>query len=121
LLAGVGTVCNIDVLQLVSHGFAGCPDNVYNFFVQFPAERRIAVTEINVSDLRQHLPAYLRRVQAGEELAITAHGRVIARLVPDQDPRVAAKERLAKLRATAMVGDVVSPVAEDWEATRDHP
>ena len=62
-----------------------------------------------------------RRVQAGEELAITAHGRVIARLVPDHDPRAAAKSRLAALRAKATVGDVVSPLADDWEATRDRP
>ncbi|MBC7543867.1 MAG: type II toxin-antitoxin system prevent-host-death family antitoxin [Candidatus Sericytochromatia bacterium] len=79
------------------------------------------MTEITVSDLRQHLPAYLRRVQDGEELAITSHGRVIARLVPDQDPHVAAKARLAKLRARATVGDVESPIGEDWEATRDRP
>ena len=77
--------------------------------------------EVTVSDLRQHLPAYLRRVQSGEALTITSHGRVIARLIPDQDPRHAAKARLASLRAAATVGDVVSPVATEWEAARDTP
>jgi prevent-host-death family protein len=79
------------------------------------------MTEVNVSDLRQHLPSYLRRVQAGEELAITSHGRVVARLVPDSDPSAAAKARLAQLRSKAIVNDVVAPIGEDWEAAGDTP
>ncbi len=42
------------------------------------------VRKINVSEARQTLPAQLDRVVAGEEVAITRHGRVVAVLVrPD--------------------------------------
>lgn len=37
---------------------------------------------IGVRELRQHASRYLARVEAGEELGVTNHGRLIARLVP---------------------------------------
>ena len=37
--------------------------------------------EVNVTDLRAHLPAFLASVQAGEEVLVTSRGKVIARLV----------------------------------------
>ncbi|GAB3128863.1 type II toxin-antitoxin system Phd/YefM family antitoxin [Tsukamurella serpentis] len=37
---------------------------------------------IGVRELRQHASKYLARVEAGEELAVTNHGRLVARLVP---------------------------------------
>jgi prevent-host-death family protein len=37
---------------------------------------------IGVRDLRQNLSRYLERVKAGEDLVVTEHGRVVARLVP---------------------------------------
>lgn len=73
---------------------------------------------VNVSDLRTRLPEYLSRAEAGEEIEVTRRGEVIARLVPARDRRRTAKERLAALRTSASVGDVVSPVDEDWEAAR---
>lgn len=72
--------------------------------------------EVNVSELRNHLPEYLSRAESGEEILVTRRGRVIARLSPAQDTRAAAKERLEVLRARARIGDVVSPIPEAWEA-----
>jgi prevent-host-death family protein len=46
---------------------------------------------VSVSDLRQNLPAYLKRVQAGEQLQITSRGRVIARIEPERDPAEEAR------------------------------
>lgn len=40
------------------------------------------MTSINVTELRRHLPEYLKQVQAGEEVIITVHGKAIARLCP---------------------------------------
>ncbi|MEZ0364234.1 type II toxin-antitoxin system Phd/YefM family antitoxin [Mycobacterium sp. pUA109] len=37
---------------------------------------------IGVRELRQNASKYLRRVEAGEELAVTMRGRLVARLVP---------------------------------------
>lgn len=43
---------------------------------------------------KTHLPALLKRVEAGESLTITRHGRPIARLVP-----VAERQRLSAAEA----------------------
>jgi prevent-host-death family protein len=75
-----------------------------------------AVLKVSVSDLRDHLPEYLDKAEAGEEILVTRRGRTVARLSAAGDPRAAAKERLAQLRQSARVGDVVSPVETDWEA-----
>jgi prevent-host-death family protein len=37
---------------------------------------------IGVRELRQNASKYLRQVEAGEELAVTMRGRLVARLVP---------------------------------------
>jgi prevent-host-death family protein len=37
---------------------------------------------IGVRELRQHASRYLARVEAGEELAVSNNGRLVARLVP---------------------------------------
>ena len=72
--------------------------------------RRVKVTE-----LRHALPAYLKAVQAGEELTIECRGKIVARLVPDRSAEEAAQERLIALRSSALVGDVISPTGEAWE------
>lgn len=75
--------------------------------------------EVNVTELRNHLPAYLGSVQDGEELLITSRGKVIAKLVPVEDPRQRARETLRELRRRCRIGDVVSPLGESWEAESD--
>lgn len=85
---------------------------------------------VNVTELRQHLPDYLRQVQLGGEFAITWHGRTIARLVPDRtvDVREAARQRLQALRGTVIVGEVVSEPSDHlgdhlgdvWTGDADH-
>jgi prevent-host-death family protein len=77
---------------------------------------------VNITELRQHLPAYLKQVQAGHEIAITLHGRTIARIVPDSDvsAREAATVRLANLRGTMIVGDVLTPLDTEWTGDVRH-
>lgn len=72
--------------------------------------------EVNVTELRKNLPAYLGMVRAGEELLLTSRGQKIARLTPVTDERAGAKEKLAVLRGKCRIGDVVSPLEEKWEA-----
>ncbi|MEA3275040.1 MAG: type II toxin-antitoxin system prevent-host-death family antitoxin [Pseudomonadota bacterium] len=74
--------------------------------------------EVNVSDLRNRLPEFLDKAEAGEEILVTRRGRVVARLTAAHDTRASAKEQLATLRKRAHVGDVVSPIEADWEAAR---
>jgi prevent-host-death family protein len=72
--------------------------------------------KVNVTELRQNLPSYLARVRKGEAVEVTVRGRVIARIVPEEDRRAAARKRLKALRKTAYVGDVMSPSGEKWDA-----
>lgn len=79
------------------------------------------MAEVNVTELRQHLPGYLKRVQAGEELCITLHGRTIARLVPAEDEAEAARRRLFALRGHCVIADVTGPLPEaNWTGDADH-
>lgn len=76
------------------------------------------MAKVKVSELRQSLPEYLARVRGGEELEITVHGRVIARIVPEAGRAAAAREWLKALRPKARVGDVIAPSGERWNVER---
>lgn len=80
------------------------------------------MSSVNVTELRQHLPEYLKQVQAGEEISITLHGKTIARIVPEakESKREVAFKRLEVLRGTVIVGDILSPLAEEWTGDADH-
>jgi len=45
---------------------------------------------VAIVELKAHLSSLLAEVEGGDEIAITRHGRVVARLVPDA-PRMAAE------------------------------
>jgi len=77
---------------------------------------------VNVTELRQHLPDYLKQVQQGEEIAVTLHGKTIARIVPDrqESKREAALKRLEALRGTVIVGDILAPLDEEWTGDADN-
>jgi prevent-host-death family protein len=76
------------------------------------------MSEVKVTELRQNLPEYLAEVRKGKELKVTLHGKVIARIVPEQDAKDSARRRLAALRAKCKVGDVISPAGARWDAER---
>lgn len=64
------------------------------------------MTTISASDARQTLPAQLDRVEAGEEIAITRHGRVVALLVPPESRR---RQRAEEAWAAAdRIGDRIA-------------
>jgi prevent-host-death family protein len=74
---------------------------------------------VSISELRQHIAEYVEQVHAGAEIIVTRGGEPVARMVPVVDRRQEAESYLARLRKTAVVGDVVSPVFEnDWDAMK---
>ena len=75
--------------------------------------------KIKVTELRKHLPGYLKDVQQGDRIQITSHGRVIARLVPEPAAVEKARESLDRWAETALLGDVTSPIEDKWEAEDD--
>lgn len=73
---------------------------------------------INITELRNHLPHYLSTVQRGNKILVTTHGKVIARIVPPVDTKSEALKQLKILRKKCKVGDVVSPIDDEWDATK---
>src|SRR5882757_9442721 len=78
------------------------------------------VTSTGIRELKDNLSRYIRRIEAGERIAITAHGRVVAELVPP-----GAKAKAAPSRFDELVGaGVIRPPleagapAEDWPDIR---
>ena len=63
--------------------------------------------EISVRELKSRLSEYLRRVAAGEEVLVTSHGKVVARLVPPRTRRQAKtsqqEELIARFRSLQWV------------------
>jgi prevent-host-death family protein len=81
---------------------------------------RIIMPRVKVTELRQNLPAYLVQVGHGEEIEITVHGRVVARIVPEQDRAEAARVRLAQRRkdGARILGDIVNMPKVIWDGER---
>jgi prevent-host-death family protein len=71
---------------------------------------------VGISDFRANMSAFLQQVQAGQIIRLMHRGREVAKLVPPDYAQNAARQELASLRETAVVGDVVSPVNETWSA-----
>lgn len=70
------------------------------------------MSRISVSTARQTLPEQLDRVEAGEEVSITRHGRVVAVLVrPD----------VLKARRASKVWDEAERIAGLLDSTRSEP
>lgn len=61
---------------------------------------------VGVRELRQNLSVYLRRVQRGESLVVTEHGRPVARLGPLPAGGDAIERMIAEGRATAAAGSL---------------
>jgi prevent-host-death family protein len=70
---------------------------------------------IGVNTLRKNLMGLLKKVENGESIIITSRGHEIALLVPPGNKTEKARRTLEELRKTAYVGDVISPVSEEWE------
>ena len=73
---------------------------------------------VNISEFRANLLKYLVKAKNGEELNITSHGEVLATIVPPANRAKRAKARLKQLSKTAVIGDVLSPLGEDWDALK---
>lgn len=74
--------------------------------------------QVNITELRNHLPKYLSSVQKGHTLLVTAHGQAIAQIIPPTDTQAEAIEQLKKLRKKCEIGDVISPINEKWDADK---
>lgn len=73
---------------------------------------------VGIRELKDNLSHYVRRVEAGERVTVTAHGRVVAELVP---PGSGAGRQPAR-RFDALVAEgVVVPAMEEGDPTDGWP
>jgi prevent-host-death family protein len=75
------------------------------------------VAEVGAFEAKNKLSALLNRVEQGEEIVITRHGRPVARLVPtnggiDRSQAQAALQRMRERAAQARLGPF------DWETLK---
>lgn len=72
---------------------------------------------LSVSELRANLLSAIEEIKKGKTITVTSHGKPVAQLVPPPNRRKEAIAKIKALRKTAIIGDVVSPTGETWEAS----
>jgi antitoxin (DNA-binding transcriptional repressor) of toxin-antitoxin stability system len=70
-----------------------------------------------IRELKNHLSRYVRRIEAGERVAVTAHGRIVAELGPPTGARPGRRSRYDELVAAG----VVRPPAESGDPLANWP
>lgn len=73
--------------------------------------------ETGIRELRDNLSRYIRRIEAGERVLVTAHGRVVAELGPPHSTRPNHSSEFAGLVASG----VITPPAEDGDPLENCP
>ena len=73
--------------------------------------------ETGIRELKDNLSRYIRRIEAGERIAITAHGRVVAELVPPGAKTTGTLSRFDELIASG----AIRPPLEAGDPTEDWP
>jgi prevent-host-death family protein len=79
------------------------------------------MSEVNVTELRQNLPAYLAKVRRGQRIKVTSRGQVIAEIVPPAPDKGEADAARARLRGSVLEYDrPLEPVfdSNEWEMNR---
>lgn len=71
---------------------------------------------ITVSALRSNLKRALSKIRKGKSIVITSRGKSIGLITPILDEKKEAIKYMEKLRQTAKVDDVISPITVDWDA-----
>lgn len=74
--------------------------------------------KVAVSKFRANLVGFLKRVEKGEVIALTSRGHEVAKIIPPDNKSENARNALKELRKTAIIGDVLSPIEEEWEALK---
>lgn len=69
--------------------------------------------QLTVTEIKAKLLSLLKDVEAGQEVEITRHGRMIARLVPAFGP-VGLKGSLSGVAATAAPDDALFSTNAEW-------
>jgi prevent-host-death family protein len=74
--------------------------------------------ETGIRELRDNLSRYIRRVEAGQRIAVTAHGRVVAELVP---PGTAARQAPGRQWDELIASGILHPPVEPGDPFEGWP
>ena len=74
------------------------------------------IITFSMTELRVNLQVAIEEVKKGNTIIVTSHGKPVAQLIPPPDRRQEAIARLKALRKTVIIGDIISPTGEKWEA-----
>ena len=72
---------------------------------------------ITISELRANLMSAIEMVKKGKTLTVTSHGKPVAQIIPPSDRRAEAIAKLKAMRKTVIIGDIISPIGDPWEAS----
>jgi antitoxin (DNA-binding transcriptional repressor) of toxin-antitoxin stability system len=75
------------------------------------------VASTGIRELKDNLSRYIRRIEGGERISITAHGRVVAELVPPGSKTRGTSTRFDELIASG----VIRPPLEAGDPTEGWP
>jgi len=73
---------------------------------------------IAVSDLRANLMKTLSRIRSGAKIRITSRGKDVAELIPVEGSRQHAADMLKEMGREAIIGDIIRPIDEAWDAEK---
>jgi prevent-host-death family protein len=74
--------------------------------------------ETGIRELKDNLSRYIRRVEAGQRIAVTAHGRVVAELVP---PGASTRQMRASRWDQLIAAGILHPPVEAGDPFEDWP
>jgi len=77
----------------------------------------MGMTSRGIRDLKDNLSQYVRQVEAGERIAVTAHGRIVAELVPPTGSGAEHRRAYDQLVAAG----IVRPPIEEGDPLADWP
>jgi prevent-host-death family protein len=69
---------------------------------------------VTATEAKAKILALLDQVEAGEEVEITRHGRLVARLVPARGGRALKGKFAGMVQILATEDELLSPIGEDW-------
>jgi prevent-host-death family protein len=76
------------------------------------------IVEAGIRELKNNLSRYIRRIEAGERISVTAHGRVVAELVP---PGSGTSRRATSRWDDLIAAGVLHPPVESGDPFEDWP
>lgn len=73
--------------------------------------------ETGIRELKDNLSRYIRRIEAGDRIAVTSHGRVVAELLPPAMSQTGRSRQFDQLVAAG----IIRPAIESGDPLEDWP